>query len=216
MAESTMKNCTARGTGDDCFAMWPATFLLNKFKPGKNTITHCTASLPFLANGAAIYGGESNKITNCVFTDISPGSAILISTTFPTEDPKTNNHFSGTTVIENCDIKTSGGFDHSWDWRAAISICLDKRSISGLDINHVNIENSLSDGISIVSRIDYQVKPELSNAIFKNVKISKSGIGAEGKHALWIDNTANGSVTIEGSTIADIKNEAKNFTVVNK
>jgi hypothetical protein len=196
--------------------MWPATFLLNKFKPGKNIITHCTAQLPFLANGAAIYGGESNKITNCLFTDISPGSAILISTTFPTEDPKTNNHFSGITVIENCDIKTSGGFDHSWDWRAAISICLDKRNISGLEIKNVTIDNSLSDAMSIVSRIDYQVKPELSNAIFKNIKISKTGIGTEGKHALWIDNTANGSVTIEGSNISDIKNEATNFTVVNK
>ncbi|MFL5728099.1 MAG: glycosyl hydrolase family 28-related protein [Cytophagaceae bacterium] len=216
MNGSTIKNCTTRGTGDDCFAMWPATFLRNKFKPGNNTIDHCTGSLPFLANGAAIYGGESNKISNCVFTDISPGSAILISTTFPTEDPTVNNHFSGTTVIENCDIKTSGGFDHSWDWRAAISICLDKRSISGLEIKNINIDNSFSDAMSIVSRIDYQVKPELSNAIFKNIKISKSGIGAEGKHALWIDNTANGTVTIEGSNITDIKKEAANFSVVNK
>ncbi|MDB5256947.1 MAG: parallel beta-helix repeat [Chitinophagaceae bacterium] len=216
MAESTMKNCTTRGTGDDCFAMWPATFLLNKFKPGNNVITHCTGQLPFLANGAAIYGGESNKISNCLFTDISPGSAILISTTFPTEDPKTNNHFSGTTVIENCDIKTSGGWDHSWDFRASISICMDRRGIPGIQVQNTNIENSFSDGISIVTRGADSKGPELTNAVFKNVTITKSGIGATDKHALWIDNTARGSVTIEQSKITDVKNESKNFTVTNK
>jgi hypothetical protein len=216
MAESTMKNCTTRGTGDDCFAIWPATFLRNKYKPGKNIILNCTGQLPFLANGAAIYGGESNKVSNCLFTDISPGSAILISTTFPTEDPKTNNHFSGTTVVENCHIKTSGGFDHSWEWRAAISIVLDRRSISGIEIKDVNIEKSFSDGISVVSRGADSKGPSLSNAVFRNVNISKSGIGAEGKHALWIDSNARGSVIIEKSKISDINNESKNFTVTNQ
>jgi hypothetical protein len=216
MAESTIKNSTTRGTGDDCFAMWPATFLLNKFKPGNNVITECTGQLPFLANGAAIYGGENNKISNCLFTDISPGSAILISTTFPTEDPKTNNHFTGTTVIENCDIKTSGGWDHSWDFRASISICMDRRGISGIAIKNTNIENSFSDGISIVTRGADNKGPELTNAVFQNVTIAKSGIGATDKHALWIDNTGRGSVTIEQSKITDIKNESKNFVVTQK
>ncbi|HSZ72191.1 MAG TPA: right-handed parallel beta-helix repeat-containing protein [Cytophagaceae bacterium] len=216
MNSSTMKNCTTRGTGDDCFAMWPATFMLSKYKPGNNVITHCTGQLPFLANGAAIYGGESNKISNCLFTDISPGSAVLISTTFPTEEGKINNHFSGITVIENCDIKTSGGFDHSWDWRASISICMDRRSIPGIEIKDVNIDNSMSDGISIVTRGADSKGPELTNAVFRNVNITKPGIGVEGKHALWIDNSSRGSVTIEKSKITDIKNESKNFNVVNQ
>jgi hypothetical protein len=70
-------------------------------------------------------------VKDCSFIDISPGSAILISTTFPTEDSdkNINNNFSGTPIIENCDIRTSGGFDHEWGWRAALQICLDKRSI---------------------------------------------------------------------------------------
>jgi hypothetical protein len=114
MTESTMKNCTARGTGDDCFAIWPATWMRQLYTPGKNLITHCTGQLPFLANGVAVYGGESNKVSHCTFTDIAAGSAILISTTFPTETKAgpINNNFSGTTIVENCDIKTSGGFDH--------------------------------------------------------------------------------------------------------
>lgn len=216
MSESTMSNCTARGTGDDCFAMWPATFLFQKFPPGKNTITHCTAQLPFLANGAAIYGGESNKITNCVFTDISPGSAILISTTFPTEDAKVNNNFTGTTIIENCDIKTSGGFDHSWDWRSAIQICLDRRDISGLQINNVTIDNSLSDGIGVVTRLNNGKAPKLSNAVFNNVTISKFGIGAEGKKGLSIDKDAEGSIAVVNSNLSESRNDSKIFTILNQ
>jgi len=215
MNESTIKNCTARGTGDDCFAMWPATFLPQKFKPGNNTISHCTGQLPFLANGAAIYGGESNKISNCLFVDISPGSAILISTTFPTEDPLVNNNFTGTTVIENCEIKSSGGFDHSWDWRSAIQICLDRRSITGIQINNVKIENSLSDGIGIVSRMGEKA-PVLSDAVLNNVTIGKFGIGTEGKHGLYIDKDVNGRLTVIGSKISETKNESNSFTIITK
>jgi hypothetical protein len=216
MTESTMKNCTARGTGDDCFAMWPATFILQKFKPGKNSIVHCTAQLPFLANGAAIYGGESNKIANCLFTDISPGSAILISTTFPIEDNKNNNTFSGTTLVENCDIKTSGGFDHSWDWRSAVQICLDKKDISGIELNNVSITNSLSDGIGIVSRLNKDKEPVLSNTVFKNVTVSKYSTGTKGKFAFYIDKNVRGSVTVENSKLSETKNESGGFTITTK
>jgi hypothetical protein len=216
MTESTIRNCTARGTGDDCFAIWPATFARQEYLPGKNLITNCTGQLPFLANGASIYGGESNKIKNCSFTDISQGSAILISTTFPTEnrDKTINNNFSGTTVIENCDIKTSGGFDHSWDWRAAVQICLDKRDISGIEISNLNIENSLSDGLSVIARIQNEKGGVLSNATFKNVKISTYGIGAEGKHGLWISDDVHGSLTIINSEISESRNDSKNFNII--
>lgn len=216
MNGSTIKNCTTRGTGDDCFAMWPATFLMNRFKPGHNVIMNCTGQLPWLANGAAIYGGEDNKISNCIFTDISPGSAILISTTFPTEDPKVNNHFSGTTVVENCDIRTSGGFDHSWDWRGSIQIALDRRGISGLEIRNVNIENSMSNGIDIVTRLEKGKAPELSNAVFRNVKITKSGLGAKGKFGFWVDKEAHGGVTVENCKLGEVKIESPNFTITKK
>ena len=68
--DSVLQNCTARGTGDDCFAFWPATYLAQKFAPGGNVLRHCTGQLPFLANGAAIYGGEGNAIEDCLFSDV--------------------------------------------------------------------------------------------------------------------------------------------------
>jgi len=214
MAESTIQNCTARGTGDDCFAIWPTTFLKQVFSPGHNLIVHCTAQLPFLANGAAIYGGESNKIKSCSFVDISQGSAILISTTFPTEskDKSINNNFSGTTVIEDCDVKTSGGFDHEWDWRAAVEICVDKRGISGLEITNLNIVNSLSDALNVIAKNENDKVGFLSKTILQNVNISNFGLGVKG-HGLFINSGAHGSLTIKKSDFQEIKNESQTFTI---
>jgi uncharacterized protein YwbE len=215
MTQSTIQNSTARGTGDDCFAFWPAVFMKQEYTPGQNLIAHCTAQLPFLANGAAIYGGESNSIKNCSFMDISPGSAILVSTTFPTESNEKNihNNFSGTTVIENCNIKNSGGFDHEWGWRGAVQICLDKRNISGIEMNNLNIENSLSNGLDIIAKSKDDKTGVLTNATLKNIKILTYGIGAPGKHGLWIDSGAHGRVTLTTSDIRKIKNESKNFVM---
>ena len=216
MTRSTIENCTARGTGDDCFAIWPTVNGSQQFQPGHNLVVHCTAQLPFLANGVAIYGGEGNKIKNCSFVDISQGSAILISTTFPTEskDGSINNNFSGTTVIEDCDIKASGGFDHDWGWRGAIEICLDKRSISGIEINNINIGSSFSYGVGVIAKNETGKIGILSNARLQNVNISNYGMGAGDKHGLFISSDAHGSLVINNSDIPMIKNESGSFNLV--
>lgn len=212
---STIRNCTARGTGDDCFAFWPATHAPQQYAPGFNVISHCTGQLPFLANGAAIYGGESNRIEDCRFTDISPGCAILISTTFPTADAKRNadNNFSGTTVVANCDLIRSGGYDHEWAWRAALQICLDRRSISGVDIHDLNIRENLSDGFSVVAPGSKHGEGTLSNAILSNVDIPDHGLGTVRSHGLVIGKDAGGSMTISHSEIVDYENNSSHFTL---
>jgi len=215
MRSSTIRNCTTRGTGDDCFALWPATHVPQEYAPGFNVISHCTGQLPFLANGAAIYGGESNRIEDCRFTDISPGCAILISTTFPTSDANKNidNNFSGTTVVQNCDLIRSGGYDHDWAWRAALQICLDRRSISGVDIHDLNIRDSISDGLSVVAPGSKHGEGTLTNATITNVDIAKYGIGETLRHGLWIRKDAQGSVTVTNSAIAENKNNSADFTI---
>jgi len=215
MNHSTIRNCTARGTGDDCFAIWPATHAKQNYEPGFNLIRNCTAQMPFLANGAAIYGGKSNRIEDCLITDISTGCAILLSTTFPTANTNRgiDNNFSGTTVVQGCDLIRSGGFDPWRTWRAALQLCLDGRDISGVDLRDLNIKDSISDGLSIVGPGKEQSQNMLTNATLANVNIPNFGIGAGNRHGLWIRNDACGSFRLLHSTIVEQENNSSGFVI---
>jgi hypothetical protein len=216
---SVAQNCTTRNTGDDCFAIWPAAFdhsyVQRSPAPGSNVFRYCTGQLPFLANGGAIYGGANNRIENCLFTDISAGCGILISSTFPTADDsyKIDYNFSGTTVVRNCELVRCGGFDHTWAWRAAFQVCMDRRSISGVNISDVTIRDSISDGFSIVAPGSKKGQGTLTNARLDNVNIPNYGRGASARHGLWVREDANGSITIAHSKIVDIQNSSNAFTI---
>lgn len=206
MYSSVVRNCSTRGTGDDGFAIWPAVFGKQVYSPGHNQIIECTAQLPWLANGAAVYGGESNSISNCLFTDITQGSGILISTTFPTESNKgIDNNFSGITRVNNCTITGSGGFDHEWDWRGAVEICADKRVINGLEISNVRIENSLSSAVRVVA------KPggSLQHCELKNVK----GVGVRSLNGLMITAVAQGALTLKQCSFPEMKQVSRALTI---
>jgi len=213
-----IQNCSARGTGDDCFAIWPAPNdqgFVEQSRPGNNVLRHCTGQMPFLANGGAIYGGASNRMEDCLFTDLGAGCGILISTTFPTFDDaqKCDNNFSGTTVVQRCRLLRCGGCDHDWGWRGAMQICMDRRSIAGLEISHVDIRDSLSDGLSIVGPGSAKGEGTLSRARLDGVVIANSGLGTPSRHDLWIRQDAVGDLTLVDSRIADIKADSPHFTV---
>lgn len=215
-----VQNCTARGTGDDCFAIWPAAFdqgfVGQAPQPGNNVIRRCTGQLTFLANGGAIYGGASNRIEDCLFTDIGTGCGILLSTSFLTADVerKIDNNFSGTTVVRNSQLIRCGGYDHNWTWRAALQICLDRRSISGLAISDVEIRDSFSDGLSVVAPGRAKGEGTLANVRLERVNIPNFGLGTPSRHGLWIRNDAAGGLTLVDSSIAEIQNDSPAFTVL--
>jgi len=181
--DCVVENCTTRNTGDDCFAIWPAPsdqgFIQQGAAPGGNIIRRCTGQLPSLAQGASIYGGANNRIEDCLFTDITSGCGILISTTFPTSDDKTDNNFSGTTTVENCVLKRCGGYDHGWTWRAALQVALHRKSIAGLQISDIRIEDSLSDGFGVIVPPDITEPRQLTNTVLERVTINNSGIAAK-------------------------------------
>ncbi len=217
---SVIQNCTARNTGDDCFAIWPAvsdqSFTQEAPAPGRNVIRRCTGQMPFLANGAAIYGGADNRIEDCLFTDLGTGCGILISTTFLTADEalKMDNNFSGTTVVRNCELVRCGGFDHGWAWRAAFQICMDRRSISGLRISDVRIKDSISDGFSVVAPGSKNGQGTLSDTRVENLSIPNYGIGTQGRHGLWIREDARGGLTVHDSNIVETKNSSPDFKIL--
>ena len=199
MRSTTVTNCTARGTGDDCFALWPATFNTQSFTPGLNVITHCTGLASFLANGGAIYGAVSNTIEDCVFQDMPYDCGILISTTFPVG----GNVFSGTTVAQRCDLIRCGGTGVG----AGLQICLQGGGISGVNLNNLNITNSASDGLSIVNGAG-----SFSSAIMSYVNIPNYGLGGSGRNGLWASSDAVGSMTVSNCTLAEYRDDSPNFT----
>jgi len=215
MRNSTIRNCTARGTGDDGFAIWPATHAPQAFRPGGNVISHCTAQFPFLANGAAIYGGEGNRIEACRFVDVAAGCGVLISTAFPTSDPakQIDNNFSGTTVVCDCDLVRCGGYDPFWRWRGALQLCLDRHGISGLDLRDLNIQDSLADGLSIVASDSARGRERLTGTRLRRVAIAGAGTGVAGHHGLSVASDVSGSLGIADSQIAGEENSSSLFTI---
>ena len=218
--EFLVENCAARGTGDDCFAIWPTAsdqgYTEQTSLPGSNVIRHCTGQVPFLANGAAIYGGRDNRVEDCLFQDISAGCGVLLSTTFPTSDDnlKIDNNFSGTTVVSNCDVIRCGGFDPGWGWRAAFQLCLHRRSISGLKISNVNIKDSLSDGFGVVSPGSDHGEGTLSNVRVENLDIPNCGVATAGRHGLAIRENSKGGLSLVNSRIVDTQNSSADFRIV--
>ena len=211
MRSTTVTNCSARGTGDDCFPIWPAAYTQQTYTPGFNLITHCTGQLAFLANGGCIYGGAGNRIEDCLFQDLPYGCGVLISTTFT----QGTNVFSGTNVVQRCDLIRCGGYDPGWGWRAALQLCLDHYSISGIHFNNLNIVDSISDGLSIVapgSSLQTGVGT-LSNSIIQNVDIPNYGIGATGRNGFWVRSDALGSVTVNNSILVEYQNDSTSFSL---
>jgi hypothetical protein len=219
---TVIQDCAARGTGDDCFAIWPAPsdqgFVGNGPRTGNNVIRRCTGQLPFLANGAAVYGGEENRVEDCLFTDITTGCGILISTTFPTADKALgiDNNFSGTTEVRDCDLERCGGYDHSWAWRGSVQVCMDRRSISGLLISGLTVRDSLSSGITVVAAGAAAGSAILSGTRLENVRVSNSGLGGSPSHDLWIGKEALGGMTVAGSSVPDVLNESAAFGISDK
>lgn len=106
MRNTVVRNCSTRGTGDDCFAMWPATYAPADLPHANNRFDHCTAALPFLAQAFPIYGGENNAVTHCLAVDIPYGAGIYPSTTFPTP-----SGFHGTTLYQHLRLLRTGDAD---------------------------------------------------------------------------------------------------------
>ncbi len=210
MQNTIVTNCTARGTGDDCFAIWPAPSLGN-YTPGNNVITHCTGQLPTLANGGAIYGGANNRVEDSLFSDLSYGSGILFSTTF-----NVSFTFSGTNVAQRCDLIRCGGYDGGYGWRSAVQIVMDNNGyngISGLNLNNLNIIDSISSGLSILGGAG-----PLTNAIATSVNVTNYNLNSiSGQHAWWakcLNGCPSGSLTVSNSVVPEYQNDSGTFNFV--
>ncbi len=206
MRNSTISNCTARGTGDDSFAFWPESAAdiggTERFAPGLNVLKNCTALGNCLANGSAIYGGQGNAIQDCLFQDIAYGAGIFISGNFPVSS---DGGFSGTTALLDCTIIHAGGFDTA-EWHGALTVNPAALGIPGLNISGMTISGSLSDGIMFMGG----GSSSLGGASMSGVSVSAFGLVAprsrpaesvDGTWGVWARSDASGGISVSGLVV---------------
>jgi len=189
MRNTTVRNCSARGTGDDCFAMWPATFQQSIYTPGHNRFEHCTAQLPFLAQGFSIYGGEDNTVDDCLAVDIPYGAGLFASSTFPTEFG-----FRGITAYRHVQLVRTGYDD------GAIGVIANRIGVGGLRFQDVDISDSPRDGVKFTSLNGNAA----SEAAFDQLRIVNPGLSGQGCGITEAPGAA-GSATISHMTIVHPK-----------
>jgi len=145
---------------------------------------------------------------------LSPGG-ILLSTSFLTADTELgiDNNFSGTTVVRNNTLVRCGGWDHTWTWRAALQICMERKSISGLHIEGIEIRDSFSDGVGVVAPGSAQGNGTLSHTRLVNVSVSGVGLGSKEGRGFFIREDARGGLSIEDCEFPSILNASASFTI---
>ncbi len=189
---TTVRNCTSRGNGDDCFAMWPATYMKSVNPAGGNKFVHCTGQLPFLAQAFSIYGGNGNTVEDCEAIDIPYGAGLFASTTFPTE-----SGFSGITNYRRIRLTRAGDAD------GAIATVANLLNLQGLRFQEIEAIDCPTDGIKFISMKGHT----LGDTSFDQIRITNAGRAGAGSGIVAAPGAV-GSATISNVTISNPKTAA--------
>jgi hypothetical protein len=161
VSNSRVDQSVFRNTGDDALAMWSFNSAVSNC-----AFTFNTATLPALANTAAIYGGNGNRIEDNLFSDtVYTASGITISTWHGAQP------FSGTTVVQRNTITRAGGFNTDWNSsQGALWIYAEAREITApVLIKDVDILDSTYSGVL------FSWQKQVTNITFDHVKIQNTG-----------------------------------------
>ncbi|WP_432841281.1 CBM35 domain-containing protein [Dactylosporangium sp. CA-092794] len=161
VANVRVEQSTFRNTGDDALAIWsyatPVTggaFLFN------------TAALPMLANTAAIYGGNDNRIEDNLFSDTVAVSAGITVSTWHSAQP-----FGGTTLVRRNTLTRTGGWNENWgSSQGAIWIYAESRDITApVLVQDVDVLDSTYQGILM------SWQKTISGITFDHVRVQGAG-----------------------------------------
>ena len=194
---SQISHFNIRNTGDDAMAMWS-----NGQSNVNNSFRFDTAQLPALANTFAIYGGQDNKILDCIGSDTVTASAgVNVSTRFGA------TAFSGTTEVKRVTLNRTGGWEPNWNTSfGGLWIYAENSGINSLvAVDTVAINNSTYDGIK------FSYNQNISPFTMNNVQVN----GAGGYGLLFDGVTGSGNfsnVTVTGAASGGLSNST--YTIV--
>jgi hypothetical protein len=161
VSNSRVDQTVLRNTGDDALAMWSFSASVTN-----SAFTFNTVQSPALANGAAIYGGNGNRIEDNLVSDtVYTASGITVSTWHGAQP------FAGTTVVQRNTITRAGGFNTDWNSsQGALWIYAESRDMAApVLIKDVDIVDSTYQGILLTWQ-----RP-ITNITFDHVKVNGAG-----------------------------------------
>ncbi|MGW6278778.1 CBM35 domain-containing protein [Kribbella sp. NPDC055071] len=161
VANTRVDQSVFRNTGDDALAMWS-----NSAAVTNSAFTFNTATLPALANTAAIYGGNANRIEDNLLSDtVYTASGITVSTWHGALP------FTGTTIVQRNTVTRAGGFNTDWNSsQGALWIYAEARDITApVLVKDVDIVDSTYQGILM------SWQKNVSNLTFDHVKVQNTG-----------------------------------------
>ncbi len=157
-----IENCHARNTGDDGFAIWSATDGYGH-PCTNNIIRNCTVEFPWRAACFAIYGGDGNRIENCLGIDALTYPGLTVSSEF-NPHPMDSATVDGITLIR-CGAHYFIGYDYE-GYFGAIWLRADLPNTNGITIRNADVIDPSYSGIQ------FQGAGTFSNLLLENVTVS--------------------------------------------
>ncbi|NUS14786.1 MAG: Secreted glycosyl hydrolase [Streptomyces sp.] len=226
---NTITNSEARSTGDDSFALFPATDNHNEQETG-NTFQNLSVQTVWRAAGLAVYGGGGNTFSNLYIADSLTYPGITIGSLQFGGIPALGFESSPTTTFSNISLARDGG--HFWGQQAfpALWIYSAEFKLQGIRISDIDISDPTYQGIMFQTKWNGSTSLNpIADTTITNLSVTgahKSGDAFDAKSGfgLWANpqpeagqGPAVGSVTINGlhesDNAVDIQNTTTTFTI---
>ncbi|WP_329129974.1 discoidin domain-containing protein [Streptomyces sp. NBC_01476] len=224
-----VSNNEARSTGDDSFALFPATDHSSE-QETNNTFQNLTVSTVWRAAGLAVYGGAGNTFSNLYIADSLTYPGITIGSLAFGGIPALGFDATPQTTFDNISLVRDGG--HFWGQQSfpALWIYSAEFTFQGIRISNVDITDPTYSGIMFQTKWNGSTpQHNITDTVFTNISISgahKSGDAFDAKSGfgLWANEQpepgqgpASGSVTFNGLHLSDnavdIQNTTSTFTI---
>jgi Pectate lyase superfamily protein len=167
VTKSVVSNNFLRNTGDDGLAMWS-----EKAADADDTFDHNTVQTPVLANGAAIYGGTDDTVSNNLIADpIREGSAIQVGSRFGAQALTGHLWITNNTTVRAAPYELNWKIGLGAIWFYALEKSLD----ADVEVVGDHFLDNTYNAIMFVS--DWPVKDlySITNVHFKDIRIDGTG-----------------------------------------
>ncbi|MFE4862818.1 discoidin domain-containing protein [Streptomyces sp. NPDC056670] len=227
-SDNTISNVEARSTGDDSFALFPATDINNADETG-NVFENLSALLTWRAAGFAVYGGTANTFRNLYAADMLTYPGLTIGTLKFGSIPALG-FGTDPTDFQGVSLVRSGG--HFWGAQAfgALWMYSAEYEFQGIRISDLDITDPTYSGIMFQTKYNgstplYPIKDSvLTNVSISGAKKSGDAFDAKSGIGIWANELpepgqgpAVGEVTFNNLKLSgnaqDIRNTTSTFKI---